>query len=132
MTVVDSSAVVDFLLGTGVAPAVLELLERERELAAPDLLVFEVLAVLRREATRQVGTARSDGAVHDLGDLAVTLFPSLPLRQRAWALRRNFTIADALFIALAEQLREPLATKDRPMARAAARHTEADVLVLTG
>lgn len=37
---------VDFLLGQGVAGAVAELLVAERELAAPDIAVFETLAVL--------------------------------------------------------------------------------------
>jgi len=58
-----------------------------------------------------------------LGDLAVELYPSLPLRGRAWELRSNLTAADALFVTLAEQLGEPLATKDPALAKAAAKHT---------
>lgn len=131
MTVVDSSGIIDFLLGSGVAPQIEVLLEEEGELAAPDLLVFEVLAVLRRQAARDLGDARAAGAVQDLGDLALALFPSLPLRQRAWALRRNFTIADAIFIALAEALSESFATKDLPLANEAAKHTGVDVVMLT-
>jgi predicted nucleic acid-binding protein len=131
VTVLDSSAVIDFLLGTGVAAAVQRLLEEEREVAAPDLLVAEVLAVLRREAFRDLTDERASGAVHDLGDVGLTLFPSLALRDRAWELRRTFTIADALFIALAERLDEPLATKDLRLAREASKHTDATVLVLT-
>lgn len=130
MTVVDSSAVVDFLLGVGVAAAVEGLLEQEGELAAPDLLVFEVLAVLRREASRDLGGERARGAVEDLGDVGLTLFPSLLLRERAWELRNNFTIADAIFISLAERLQEPLATKDLRLAREATKHADARVVVL--
>jgi predicted nucleic acid-binding protein len=125
VTVIDTSAVVDFLLGVGVAKHVEELLESEGELAAPGLLVFETLAVLRREALRGgLAEDRAAGAVEDLGDLPIELFPSLPLRRRAWALRRDVTTGDALFIALAEQLGEPLATKDRALAAAAAEHAE--------
>jgi predicted nucleic acid-binding protein len=131
VTVVDSSGIVDFLLGIGVARRVEMLLEQEGELAAPDLLVFEVLAVLRREAARELGDARASGAVRDLGDVALALFPSLALRERAWALRRNFTIADAIFVALAEQLEEPLVTKDVSLARAAVKHAQAEVVVLS-
>ena len=131
MTVVDSSGIVDFLLGIGAADSVAALLDREGELAAPDLLVFEVLAVLRREATRELSEARAGGAVQDLGDTPLALFPSLVLRDRAWTLRRNFTIADAVFIALAEQLAEPLATKDRSLVREAAKHADAEVFLLT-
>ena len=54
MTVIDTSGVVDFLLGVGAAEQVESLMAGEGELAAPDLLVFEVLAVLRREALRGV------------------------------------------------------------------------------
>jgi predicted nucleic acid-binding protein len=130
VTVVDSSAIVDLLLGAGVAREVERMFEQEGELAAPDLLVFEVLAVLRREAARELREDRAAGAVRDLGDVALALFPSLVLRERAWALRQNFTIADALFIALAEQLDEPLATKDAPLAEEAGKHTAARVFVL--
>lgn len=119
MTVVDTSAVVDYLLGSGAAAEVQRMLERERVLAAPDVLVFEVLAVLRRWVRRgELPAARARGALDDLGDLPLVLFPSLALRSRAWELRENLTAADALFAVLAEQLGEPLATKDRGLAAA--------------
>ncbi|HZL06767.1 MAG TPA: type II toxin-antitoxin system VapC family toxin [Coriobacteriia bacterium] len=131
MTVLDTSAVVDFLLGVGVAQQVETLMTAENELAAPDLLIFEVLAVLRREVFRaEISEDRAAGAVQDLGDLPVELFPCLPLRQRVWALRRNFTAADALFVALAEQLDEPLATKDSALAAEAAKHANVTVFEL--
>jgi predicted nucleic acid-binding protein len=90
VTVVDTSAVVDFLLGVGVAAQV----------------------------------------EHLMGDLPLELFPSLVLRDRAWELRRNLTVADALFVALAERLGEPLATKDRALVNATARHSSATALTL--
>lgn len=131
MTVLDTSAVVDFLLGIGVADQVEALMTREGELSAPDLLIFEVLAVLRRESLRNtLSDTRAAGAVEDLGDLPIALFPCLALRQRAWALRHNFTAADALFIALAEQMNEPLATKDSALAAEVSKHTTATVLAL--
>jgi predicted nucleic acid-binding protein len=131
VTVLDTSAVVDFLLGVGVAKQVEALMTAENELAAPELLIFEVLAVLRREALRgEIADDRAEGAVEDLGDLPVELFPSLPLRRRVWALRRNLTAADALFVALAEQLDEPLATKDGALAAEAAKHANVTVLEL--
>ncbi|HVA19410.1 MAG TPA: type II toxin-antitoxin system VapC family toxin [Solirubrobacteraceae bacterium] len=132
MTVIDTSGVIDFLLGTGVAEQVETLMADEGELAAPDLLAFEVLAVLRRETLRgTVAESRAASAAGDLGDLPIELFPSLPLRQRAWALRRNLTAADALFVALAEQLEEPLATKDGALIAEAAKHASLTVLEFT-
>jgi len=132
VTVVDTSAVVDFLLGTGVARDVEALMSLESELAAPDLVVFEILAVLRREAHRgEVSEERAAAAVLDLGDLPIELFPSLPLRQRAWSLRGNLTAADGLFVALAEQLGEPLATKDGGLCAEAHKHATVEVLQLS-
>lgn len=131
MTVIDTSGVVDFLLGVGVAKQVETLMADEDELAAPDLLIFEVLAVLRRETQRgTVAEDRAVGAIEDLADLPVELFPSLPLRRRAWGLRRNLTTADALFAALAEQLDEPLATKDSALAVEINKHASVTVLEL--
>lgn len=131
MTVLDSSAAIDFLLGDGVASEVETLLSDAGPAAAPDLLVFEVLAVLRRDVARgELGEERALGAVEDLGDLAVELFPALPLRGRAFELRSNLTAGDALFVALAELLAEPLVTKDRGLARAAREHAGAEVVLV--
>lgn len=78
----------------------------EGELAAPDRLAFETLAVLRRRTLGgQLTEARAAGAVHDLGELPIELMPSMPLRARAWELRADFTAADALFLARAERSR---------------------------
>src|SRR5438105_960987 len=85
----------------------------------------------RRSRRCPQNTEGARGAVRDLGDVALALFPSLALRERAWALRRNFTIADAMFIALAEQLGEPLATKDQALAKEASKHADAEIVVLT-
>jgi predicted nucleic acid-binding protein len=131
VTVVDTSGVVDVLLGSGAAARVGGLIAAEGSIAAPDVLVFEIVAVLRRMALR--GTAAEErlrGAVTDLGDLSVELYPSLPLRARAWELRANLTVGDALFLALAEQLGEPLATKDAGLADAAERHGSVEVVRL--
>jgi predicted nucleic acid-binding protein len=128
--VLDSSAVVDHLYGTGAASRVASLLSRATP-AAPDVLVFEVLAVVRRDAARGIVSPERAGAVvDDLGDFAVDLFPSMALRRRAWELRENLTIADGLFVALAERLGEPLVTKDARLADAARKHAGIEVDVL--
>jgi predicted nucleic acid-binding protein len=131
VTVLDTSVVIDYLVGDGVAPDVAELLAEGAPAAAPDLLVFEVLAVFRRDVARgEMSPARAGAALDDLGDLAVDLFPTLPLRDRAFELRANLTAADGLFVALAELLDEPLATKDRGLARAAREHAHVEVVLL--
>lgn len=53
-----------------------------------------------------------------------------PLRSRAWELRDNLTAADAPFVALAEQLGEPLATKDQGLATTARAQTSIEVIEL--
>ena len=131
MTVLDTSAAIDYLIGADVAKQVTGILASEGEVAAPDLIVLEVLAALRRETLRGfLAEERATGALNDLADLSIELFPCLPLRKRAWELRENFTAADALFVALAEQLDEPLATKDGPLAAAARKHTSLVVNLL--
>lgn len=120
MTVVDTGGVVDALLEMGVADDVWRFLDHEPALAAPDVVVFETLAVVRRFAQRgYLDMSRAAAAVEDLSDFRLEVFPSMPLRNRAWELRENMGAADALFVALAEQLGEPLATNDRALARAA-------------
>lgn len=131
MTVLDTSAVIDFLLADGAAAEVGALLSDEGVAAAPDLLVFEVLAVLRRDVGRRaIEPKRARAAIDDLGDMPLELFGSLPLRGRAWELRQNLTAADALFVALTEQLDERLATKDLRLASAARDHTDIELLEL--
>lgn len=130
MSVLDTSAVVDLLLGDEAAPAV-ERIVAEGGCAAPDVVVFETIAVLRRAlARRAISERRASTAVADLGDLSVELFPALALRLRAWELRDNLTAADALFVALAEALDEPLVTKDHRLATAARRHAGVRVVEL--
>jgi predicted nucleic acid-binding protein len=120
VTVIDTSGLVDLLTDGIAAPMVGEMLAEERELAAPDVLVFEALSAIRRNTLKgHLSSARATAAVEDMADMPVQLFASLPLRSRAWELRENLTTADALFVSLAERLGEPLATKDRSLAKAA-------------
>jgi predicted nucleic acid-binding protein len=131
VTVVDTGGVVDALLETGVADDVSHFLDQEPALAAPDVVVFETLSVMRRLAQRgDLDPDRAGAAMEDLGDFRIDLFPSLPLRNRAWELRDNMSGADALFVALAEQLDEPLATKDGALARAARDQTAIELIEL--
>jgi predicted nucleic acid-binding protein len=54
------------------------------------------------------------------GMLGVETYPTAPLLDDAFALRDDLTFDDALSVALARRLGEPLATTDRRLARAAA------------
>lgn len=131
MTVLDTSGVIDYLVGDEAFDQVGSLLTDEGSVAVPDLLVFEVVAVFRRQANRRsISADRARSAIVDLGDFPVEIFPSLPLRARVWELRENFTAADGFFVALAERLDEPLATKDRALASATRSHTGVRIIDL--
>jgi predicted nucleic acid-binding protein len=94
------------------------------------VIVFEVLAALRRIALGGLlDDERATDAVMDVGALPLSLFPSTPLRGRAWELRGNVAMADALFAALAEHLSEPLLTGDRRLCNAIATRPDLDVSV---
>ena len=114
MTVLDTSVVFDFLVSDDPPHALEAILVAESEAAAPDLLVFEVVAALRRQVmSGGLDERRAVAALDDLGDFAVELFPTLELRERAWALRENLTAGDALSVALAESLDGPATEPER-------------------
>jgi predicted nucleic acid-binding protein len=119
--VLDTSAVVDLLLNTGVAVEVRAMISDAAPPAAPVIVIFEVLTALRRGVFRHaLSEERAKAAVDDLGDLRLDVVPSRGLRARAWQLPANMTIGDALFVSLAQWLAEPLVTKDSALARSAA------------
>jgi predicted nucleic acid-binding protein len=129
VTVIDASALVDDLVSADAgAPLVTRL--PDGVACAPELLVAEVLSAIRRGERRGSVTAhRAAEAVEDLLALDVRLFGHAPLARRAFELRANLTSADALYVALAEAVGEPLLTSDAGLARAVRRHTTIDVLV---
>lgn len=131
MTVLDSSVVFDFLVSDDPPNGLDQIIAAEGEAAAPDLLVFEVVAALRRQTLAGLlEPPRAMAAVGDLEDLAVELFSTMDLRRRAWQLRENMTVGDALFVALAELLEEPLCTRDRRLTKAVRDHTGVSLIEL--
>jgi len=65
----------------------------------------------------------------DLGDLS-SFSQTFPLRASVWELRDNFTAADAFFVALAERLEEPFATKNRRLGAVATTYTNIQIVEL--
>lgn len=119
VAVVDASVVVAALADAGTdgrwAGAVLA----ERVLAAPELMPFESANILRRATLAgELDEALAILAHSDLAALPVDLYPYEAVAGRAWELRRNLTIYDAAYVALAEALDAPLITLDRRLARA--------------
>jgi predicted nucleic acid-binding protein len=89
------------------------------ELAAPDLVDVETIAVLRKRwLAGSISDQRFAVAIEDLQDLELDRYPALPLMRRAYELRANVTAYDAAYVALAEVLDCELLTGDRRLSTA--------------
>jgi predicted nucleic acid-binding protein len=116
--VIDASAAVEYLLRTALGLGVEGLLEGA-EVAAPELLDAEVLAVVRRELLAGRLTARrASEAIDDLRDWGVERVSHRLLLDAAWSLRGHVSAYDALYVAAARLRTASLVTADGPLARA--------------
>jgi len=89
------------------------------DLAAPDLVDVETVAVLRKRwLADTVSDRRFASAVQDLEDLDLDRYPMLRFMRRAWELRANVTPYDTTYVALAEVLGCELWTADHRLAKA--------------
>lgn len=121
MTVIDASLLIDVLVGLPAGRPWRGWVAEADRLAAPDCLGVEFGRYLRRHVLG--GSLAPDvagDALHVMRALQIELYPTLPLLTEALALRDTMTFDDALYVALAQRLEEPLATTDRRLARAAA------------
>ncbi|MFV0405353.1 MAG: type II toxin-antitoxin system VapC family toxin [Propioniciclava sp.] len=121
MIVLDASAAVELLLALPLSKRVQQQVERaEWQLAAPQLLVLEVIQVFRR---RVLGGLTPPDVAEDgrqlLGELGIRYFDHPPLVERVWELRNNVTAYDASYLALSEALDAELVTTDARLASAA-------------
>jgi predicted nucleic acid-binding protein len=117
--VVDASAVVDVVVPGRADPELTELLRMDGDLHAPHLVDVEVTQALRRLVrARELADDRASDARVDVADLPITRHPHRALLDRAWQLRHNLSVYDAVYIALAELLQAPLVTCDARLAQA--------------
>lgn len=121
MNVLDASIVAELLLGGHDERSSLRLRVAElgSVVAAPSLLDIEVTQVVRR-AVRAGACSERDA--RDSID-ALARFPAVrldhrPLLQRAFDMRDNLTVYDAVYVAMAEALGGTLLTMDASLARA--------------
>ena len=117
MIVADASALVQALGDDGSeGDAVRQRLSGER-IVAPELLDVEVVSAWRRhEAQGRLDPKRAVFAREDLRAVPVERVSHRLLMDRAWELRANATVYDAVYVALAELLDVPLVTADRKLA----------------
>jgi len=89
------------------------------EVAAPDLVDVETVAVLRKRwIAGTVSDDRFAAAVDDLEQLDLDRYPTLRFMRRAYELRANVTAYDSTYVALAETLGCELLTADGRLANA--------------
>ena len=130
MIVVDASALLEVLLKTPNSEAVIDRLFRPAEvLVAPHLIDVEIAQVLRRyHAAGELDDRRGREALMDLEDMRLARYPHDFLLARIWELRANLTAYDATYVALAEAMEIPLATRDTHLASAPGHNAEIELL----
>jgi predicted nucleic acid-binding protein len=129
LLVVDASAVVATLVERSPRGEAAATRMAGAALAAPDLIGYEVLNVLRRRrAAGQLSAGEALRAVNLWSALAVDLWRLEALSGRVWELAGAMSSYDAAYVALAERLGAPLLTADRRLANAPG--IGADVIVV--
>lgn len=119
MIVLDTSAVVEWLLGLPLADEVSDRIMAADSLHAPALLDVEVAQVVRRyTALGEISERMAEQALNALADFDAMRYMHEPLLPLIWKLRSNLTAYDAAFVALAAVLDAPLLTLDAHLARA--------------
>lgn len=121
LVVTDASALLEYLLRTErSAPVQAAVTASDTDVHVPALCDVEVVAALRRALlARSLTEPRAREALTHYRALPLTRHGHEPLLDRALALRHNFSAYDAVYVALAEELRAELVTADAALARSA-------------
>lgn len=130
MPVVDASVLAEYLGEAERAELARRCLVANRaRLWAPHLVEAEVGHALRRGVRRgEIGVDAAREALDDLIAMPLRRVGHRQLIPRAWELRENVSFYDALYVALAELLEEPLITFDGRLAGASGVRAEVEVL----
>jgi predicted nucleic acid-binding protein len=116
--VLDASAGVELLLNTQRARTLSAKLPESAEWWVPEHYFVEVAGALRRAALNGDATPERVDRAFSMLDRAVVLRAQVrPLLVDAWARRSTMTIADALYVVLAEHIGASLVTADERLAR---------------
>ena len=116
--VIDASAAVEYLLRTPLGLVVGDIVA-DADLAAPELMDAEVIAVLRRAVLHEhLPEDRALATLDDLATWRVQRISHRGLTRSAWRHRHNLPAYDALYVALAQANDATLLTADRRLARA--------------
>lgn len=117
--VLDASAGVELALQTPIGRRLQARLPAEVDTWVPEHYFVECLAVLRRdEINVRYPAARVASAVERIVEGPLRRVSLRPLLREAWRLRGNLTVADALYVVVAQHLDCELVTVDQRLANA--------------
>ena len=117
--VLDASASVDLLLDTATGRMLHPLLPTDARWWVPEHFFAELAGALRRaELHGGVLPARATQAMTSLFTAPLRRVQVRPMLADAWSKRANLTIADALYVVLAEHLDATLVTTDISLSNA--------------
>ena len=117
--VLDASASVDMLLRTQTGRTLRKRLPIGVAWYVPEHFYVEVAGAIRRAELRgEISRGRAIQAFSDLRSTFVRRVAVRPLLSKAWSRRGHLTVADALYVVLAEDLDATLVTSDAKLARA--------------
>ncbi len=119
MIVLDASVVVELLTNGELADSLRrELAASNDSFIAPHLLDVEVMSALRKlVAGQRLDSHRAGEFLEGLTLLPAERCSHIPLFDRIWELRHNFTAYDAAYIALAEATDSVLYTSDEKLSK---------------
>ena len=121
MPVLDAAVVVDALVTTGsIGDRSRAELRGLTELQLPAIFAAEVTSALRGlELAGSLSPVRAVTALDQILTMKVISYPYEPFARRIWELRRNITVYDAWYVALAERLGTEFVTADKRLAGSA-------------
>jgi predicted nucleic acid-binding protein len=127
--VLDASAAVELVLATPPGAAVARRLRGET-VHAPAHFDVEVVGAIRRAVVRRLITDHEGlVAAADFLSLPVRRWPIKPFVQRAYQLRTTHTVADGVYVALAEGFGAALITCDGRLAQSHGHDAEIELVI---
>ncbi len=130
MPVVDTSVLIEYLIDAeGATAAAVHLLPDGHQLWAPHLIDAEVGQALRANARAgRIASGRAKKALAEFAEMPVRRVEHEPLLHGAWEMRDNVSFYDALYLALARMMEQPLLTFDARLAKAAKGRAKVELL----
>jgi len=117
--VFDASALISILASTGPSSSWAEEQFSARDVVAPQIVLVEVVNVLRRHVlSGRISEPAGRAAISNLLDMKIELYPFAGFASRIWQLKSQVSSYDAWYVALAEELDVDLVTLDRRLSRA--------------